>query len=191
MEKNYKKAISTFIRNFYGENHCLTFGFFNQNLSLRISSSSPNGSGRSNMGNGVTATVNFEAACYLYQVAMSIVNEIGPEKEKRALIERGDTTIILEYVRDQHNQLVASLTISKNNQSFSYKFAYRTYQVKEDGQVITKVMQSELGAFAKTIEGYLIGTGADRHLAKMPDGYENSQDENQQSFNAAGNNSQW
>ena len=192
MNKNYKKAISTFIRNLYGANSCLTFGFFNQNLSFRISQYN-NGRNRNNsfsqndMGDGITATVNYEGASYLYEVARSIVNDTNPENEKSARLERGETTIILEYKRAHNNRMVAYLVIEKNRQSISYEFVTRTCQDKNDGQLITKVVQSELGAFAKTIEGYLIGVGADRHLAKMPDGYENPQDEHQQGFNTTGN----
>ena len=54
--------------------------------------------------------------------------------------------------------------------------------------MMVKVIQSELGAFAKTIEGYLTGVGADRHLSKMPDVSGESQDENQQASYPTRNN---
>jgi hypothetical protein len=55
--------------------------------------------------------------------------------------------------------------------------------------MVTKVIQSGLGAFVKTVEGYLTGIGTDLHLSKLLDGLENSQDENQQVPNTTtGNN---
>jgi hypothetical protein len=55
----------------------------------------------------------------------------------------------------------------------------------ENGQMVTKVIQSGLGAFAKTLEGYLTGIGIDYHLNKMLDNLEISQDENRQVSNTA------
>ena len=189
MGKNYKNAVHTHVRDFYGGNFNLKIGLFNKNLALRIN---PNrvttfgGSSQNDMGDGITATVNFEGAYYLYEVAMSIVNDLDRENEKRAVLERGDTTTILEYIRNQNNIMVAYLTICKNNQSFSYEFLKRTYQEK-NGQMITKFVQSELGAFAHTILGYLIGVGAGRHLEKLHD---ESQNDNQQGFNSIERNQQ-
>jgi hypothetical protein len=75
------------------------------------------------------------------------------------------------------------LTIEKNNQSISFEFGTQQIQVKEHGQMVTRLIQSGLGAFAKTIEEYLTGIGTDLHLSKLLD-FENSQDETQQASNA-------
>jgi hypothetical protein len=93
--------------------------------------------------------------------------------------------LIFEYKPDQGNQMAAYLAIDKNNQSIPFKFKTKEVQVKENGHTVTKVIQSKviqsgLGAFVKTIEGYLTGIGADLHLSKLPDNFENSQDENRQ-----------
>ena len=190
MGKNYKKAIGTFIRNFYGADSYLTFGFFNHNLSLRIARYNEGnrnvGFNHSDMRDGITATVNFEGAYYLYKVAMSIVNDINRENEKKALLERRDTIIILDYKPDHNGRMLAYLTIGNKIQSISYGFTIRVYQDKKNGQM---VVQSELGAFAKTIEGYLLGVGADRHFDKLPTDYENSQEGNQKNSYTTGNDS--
>ena len=191
MSKNYKRTINTFIRKFYGTDSTLMIGFFNQNLSFRIGRDKNGGRvnggfNQNDMSDGITATVNYEGAYYLYEAAMSIVNDTNPKNEKRAVLERGDTRIFLEHIRDQNNLMRAYLTISKSNQSISYEFLKRTYQEK-NGQMITKFVQSELGAFAHTILGYLIGVGSDRHFEKLPD---EAQNENQRGFNSMGNNQQ-
>jgi hypothetical protein len=133
--------------------------------------------------NGLTTTVNYEGAFYLYQTGMSILNDINSEKEIRGVLPCYKATLIFEYKREQDNQMAVYLTIEKNNQSILFKFMTHPVQVMENGQMVTKVIQSGLGAFVKTVEGYLTGIGADLHLSKLPDNFENSQDENQQGFN--------
>jgi hypothetical protein len=189
MSQKYENKVntSTFIRSFYAPGYSsITVSYFNTNLSLRFYRYS----GKDNIGlaqydlkNGMTTTVNYEAASYLYQAAMFILKDINPEKEIRAVLPCNKAALIFEYKSDQGNQMAAYLTIDKNNQSISFKFKTHQAQVKENGQTVTKVVQSGLGAFAMTVEGYLIGIGADIHLSKFPDIFENSQDEDQQVSN--------
>jgi len=68
--------------------------------------------------------------------------------------------------------------INKNNESITFRFNIHKYEVKENGQVVTKVIQTGLGVFAKILDGYLTGIGADRHLNKVPDNYENDENGN-------------
>jgi hypothetical protein len=116
---------------------------------------------------------------------MFILKDINPEKEIRAVLQCNKADLIFEYKPDRDSQMAAYLTIEKNNQSISFKFKTQQIQVQEHGQIVTRVIQSGLGAFAKTVEGYLTGIGADLHLSKLLDDFENSQDENQQAPNAA------
>ena len=46
--------------------------------------------------------------------------------------------------------------------------------------MITKYLDSGLGAFVKTIEGYLTGINADRHLNKLTDDFIKIQNQKQQ-----------
>jgi hypothetical protein len=46
--------------------------------------------------------------------------------------------------------------------------------------MVTKVIQSDLCAFAETFKGYLIDIGGAFRFNKLADNFENSQDENQQ-----------
>jgi hypothetical protein len=179
--------ISTFMRNFYAPGYSsITLSFFNWNLSLRFyrySGKNNDGSDRYDLKNGMTTTVNYENAYYLYQAAMFILEDINSEKEIRAVLQCNNAALILEYKRGQDNQMAAYLTLEKNNQSIPFKFKTNTAQVMESGQMVTKVIQSGLGAFAKTLEAYLTGAGISYHLNKMLDMHENSQDENQQVSN--------
>jgi hypothetical protein len=146
------------------------------------------GSDQYDLKNGLTTTVNYENAYYLYQAAMYILKDINSEKEIRAVLPCNKADLILACKREQDDQMAVYLTIEKNNQSISFRFKTQQVQVKENGQMVTKVIQSGLGAFAKTIEGYLTGIGADIHLSKLLDNFENSQDEGQQAYNTATDN---
>jgi hypothetical protein len=79
------------------------------------------------------------------------------------------------------------LTLNKGNASIPFKFSTQQVQVKENGQYVTKQIESQLGAFGKILEGYLTGINADRHLDKLTDDYvkainssNQQQDNNQQ-----------
>jgi hypothetical protein len=119
---------------------------------------------------------------------MSILSDKNSEIERLAALPCNNATLTLAYKREENNQMRAYMTIEKSNQSITFKFSIHTFQEKKDGQIITKVIQSGLGAFAATIEGYLTGIGAGRHLSKLPDDYGETKDENQQQVSAAGNN---
>jgi hypothetical protein len=176
-----KGSADTFLRNFYEPGHSsITVGYLNWNLSLGFyqysGKSNIDGFDRYDFRNGITTAVNCDDASYLYRVAMFILNDINSEKEIRAVLECNNAALIFEYKPDQNNQMASSLTIEKNNQSISFKFKTHPVQVRENGQMLTKVVQSGLVAFAKTIEGYLTGIGTDLHLSKLPDDFALSQE---------------
>jgi hypothetical protein len=178
-----KVSVGTFARNFYSPGSAsIGVSFYNSNLSLRFYRymGKNNGSDYYDLPNGITTTLNYENASYLHQVATFILTDTYNEEEIRAVIQCNKADLILECRPDQDNQRTAYLTIEKNNQSISFKFKTHSVQIKEHGHIFTKVVQSGLGAFAKTLEGYLTGIGADLHLGKLPDNFENSQYENQQ-----------
>jgi hypothetical protein len=118
---------------------------------------------------------------------MLILGGINPEKEIEAVLQCNKAVLILEYKHDQDNQMAVFLIVEKNDQSITFRFPARKVQVKENGQTITKVIQSGLSAFVMTIEGYLTGIGADLHLSKLHDDFESSQDEDQQAYDTTVN----
>lgn len=78
-----------------------------------------------------------------------------------------NVALILECKPDQDNQMSTYLLISKNNRMIPLRFGTIQYRVKEHGQMVTKVIQSGLGGFVKTLEAYLTGIGANLHLNKL------------------------
>jgi hypothetical protein len=189
MSKKYANKVnaSTVIRHFYAPGYSfIMMSYFNTHLSLRFHRYT----GKDNVGlsqydckNGMTTTVNYEGAAYLYQVAMPILEDMNSEKVINAVLPCNKAALIFEYKPEQDNYMAAYLTIEKNDQSIPFRFKTQQVKVQQNGQMVTKVIQSGLGAFTKTVEGYLISIGADRHLSKLPENFETFQDENQQAFN--------
>lgn len=61
----------------------------------------------------------------------------------------------------------AYLVIDKNGETILFRFGIHQYKVKQNGQMVTKVIQSGLGVFVKTLNAYLTGIGTDLHLNKL------------------------
>jgi hypothetical protein len=118
----------------------------------------------------LSTSVNYEGAAGLFFVAMSILVGKNSENEVEFVLPcSNDATLTLKYKRDQNNQMSAWLIIDKQNQTIPFRFQTHEYTVKENGQIFTKTIQSGLGVFAKTLEGYLIEIGGANHLSKLTD----------------------
>jgi hypothetical protein len=66
------------------------------------------------------------------------------------------------------HQMAAYLMIMENDQSILFRFKTQEIEIYENGNKITRVMQSGLCAFIRVIEGYLTNIGADPYLSKLP-----------------------
>ncbi|WP_196601008.1 hypothetical protein [Pectinatus frisingensis] len=185
MVTNNGKLVNTYIRTLYSEGlSSIMISFFNTNLSFSFAPCI----GKNNVGfdqfdisKSLRTTINYEMASFLYQLAMSVVNGKYAGQQISGVLQcNNNTTLIFEYKPDQYNQMGSCLTINKNNEMISFRFKTHIYRVKENGQMITKIIQSGLGAFAKTLDGYLTGINADGHLNKLLDDLESLQNENQQ-----------
>lgn len=123
----------------------------------------------------LSTTVNYEGAAVLYLAAMPSLDGNGSQMEL-VLPCSNNTVLILEHKRDQDNQMSAYLLFNKNNRTIPLRFGTMQYRVKENGQMITKIIQSGLGVFVKTLEAYLTGIGANLHLNKLSEEYLEMQD---------------
>jgi len=89
------------------------------------------------------------------------------------------------------------ITASETDHSVKFLFATREFKKKENGNEVTERIDSQLGAFVKTIEGYLTGINSERHLNKFTDDYVASlpqAERGQQGFGSGynpNNNNQW
>lgn len=180
-------STSTQIRNFYADGiSYMNASFFNTNLSFKFYpfiQKDQNGRDVYDLKNGVNTTVNFEGAYALYEAANDIIN--GKTSELNLPIPcAAGAELTLERKLGQNGLLETWFSISKNNRIIPFKFKTVTYQVKENGQVVTRVIECGLGAFMKTIEGYLTGINADRHLDKLTEDFARLQNNNQGNNNS-------
>lgn len=76
-------------------------------------------------------------------------------------------TLIFEHKIDPNNQMATYLLINKNNEMIPFSFGRVHCRIKENGQMVTKVIHSGLGVFAKTLDAYLSVIGSDLHLNKL------------------------
>ena len=196
-KNNNTKCVSTYIRTLYdpGTSY-LTMYLYNYNISfgigLWVEKNNVGYNQNQNYERPLMTSVNYEGASLLFQVAMSIIDETNSGKELKAeILCNNNAYLIFEYKPDQNSQWTAYLTIDKNNQAMAFKFSTHPYKFKnDDGQIMTKVLQTGLGVLAKTIDGYLTGIGADRHLDKLPENQNDFYAEDQQSFFPTGNNNE-
>lgn len=173
---NQKKRTntSTQIRNLYSEGMCyLNVRFYNTYLSLSFAPfSGTDQTGRSNydMAHAQFTTVNYENAYALYQTCMDIITEKITATDTQ-IDAAADAKLFLHHGLDQDGKPETVLTIQKNGVEVPFKFMITEQQVTEMGVQKTKYIHSGLGAFAKTVDGYLTGINADRHLDKLTDDY--------------------
>jgi len=191
--KQYQRTISTFIRNIYSPGFSyIMISFFNWNLSFYFAPFiSQDDDGRSKYDNTkrIVTTIDYNGAALLYQIAMNIVNGLNSENEIKAVLPcKKETTLTFDYKPGQNNQMEASLAIERDGVIIPFVFKTHTISVREKGQMVTTVIQAGLSVFAKIIEAYLMGIGAERHLSKFPEDFDTLQDENQQTFYTTKNN---
>jgi hypothetical protein len=116
----------------------------------------------------LSTSINYEGAAFFYLTAMPILNGEDSEKQIEAALPcSNNAALLFEYKPDQSGQMSAYLTVNKNNEMIPFRFSTHPYRVNIDGNMVTKVRQAGLGAFAMTLESYLKGIGADLHLNKL------------------------
>ena len=187
---NQRTNTSTQIRNFYSDGiSYLNISFFNTKLAFKFYPFlSKDNMGRStyDLQNGLNTTVDFEGAYALHKVSQDIINGNLSEVVLSIPCAAG-ASLKLERKIGQNGMMDTIFSITKNNTTIEYKFHTMTLQVKENGQFITKTIESDLGAFTKTIEGYLNGINSDRHLDKLTEDYVNSIGDNSNKQNSGYN----
>lgn len=180
MANNQKTSTSTQIRNFYSDGMSyLNVSFYNTNLSLKFCPFiSKDNMGRStfDLKNGQSTTIDFERASALSQIADDIID--GKVNELDLPIECLGGSLDLHRGPAADGTIETVLTLTKNGMTIPFRFKTMTYQVKENGQTITKILECGLKAFKSTVDGYLTGINADRHLDKLTDDYIKLQEAN-------------
>lgn len=176
---------STQIRNFYSEGiSYMNISFYNTSLSFRFYpflSRDNNGISKYDLQNGQQTTVNYEGAYALYKMSKDILE--GKVTECDLPIPCLGATVILKREVGPDGKYQTIFSITKNNMTIPFKFQVIESTTRVNGQVVTTIIEAGLGAFQKTIEGYLNGINADRHLNKLTDEFVSLQQQGQNSNN--------
>lgn len=191
MSNSVKTTTSTQIRNMYSDsNSYLNIKFFNNNLSFSFYpfiQKDATGRSQYDLKAGQITTVDYEKAYVLYRTAKDILE--GKFLEGSVNIPCNDANLVLER-KVINGKPETIFTIIKNHVSIPFVFAVYEQKVKSNGQVImTTWVEGGLGVFMKTIEGYLTGINADRHLDKLTEDFVNAQNQNNHNQNGYSNNS--
>lgn len=179
--KQVRTNTSTQVRNFYSDGiSYLNVSFYNTNLAFKFHpfiSKDNFGKSLYDMKNPQSTSVNFEGASALYQVANDIIS--GKIQECNLSIPcASGAELTLRRELGQDGKMETVFSISKNGIVIPFKFSTVTCQVKENGQTSTRIIETGLAAFHKTIDGYLTGINADRHLNKLTDDFAKLQENN-------------
>ena len=160
-----KTKTSTQIRNLFSEGmSSLNMTFFNTYLSFNFTpfaGKDQNGSNRFDNQKALTTTVNWEGAFALWKACYEII--FNSADTLNVTIPCNQASLILEKKAPGE----VFVTISKNNETIPFKFSSLSSTKTKDGQQIVEIIETGLGAFMKTINGYLEGVNSARHLDKL------------------------
>lgn len=178
-----KPITTTHIRTLFSSGmSSLTIKFFNVNLSLQMmpfTGKDANGRDQYDRQRSVMTTINFEGAALLLKMAKDVIDgKVEGENVQVDVPCNNNVTVSMVWNRGENGQSSTQLTINKNGQTIPFRFATATYKVRQNGQVTQKIVEIGLDVFAKTLEGYLTGINADRHLDKLTEDFAKSQEAN-------------
>lgn len=172
---------STQIRNFYSDGlSYLNTSFFNLRLSFKFYpyiGKGQNGLSTYDMKNGQNTTVDYEGASALSQIIEDIIDNKIQECDLPIPCAAG-ATLKLHRGMGNEGKIETVFSINKNGVEIPFVFKTMSYQVKENGQFVTKIIECGLKSFQKVLDGYLGGINSDRHLDKLTDDYVKAQGNN-------------
>lgn len=113
-----------------------------------------------------STTVDYEGAAALYMATKSILD--GNESPIQLVLQRGhQTTLTFKCEPDDCNQMRTYLILDKNGKTIPFRFKIQQYWVKENGRTVTKIIQSGLTVFMKTLEIYLTAVDDSQFSSKF------------------------
>ena len=164
-QQNNRTNTSTHIRTLLSEDSgYITIKFYNTNLSLSFVPSSGkdnNGRNQYNQAKSIYSTINWEAAALLKIIINGIIAGQYPQGIQSVISHNPTSNVTLSI--DRKADGTTFLLMSKGNETVPFKF--------KATQVQDKVLENGLLVLERTLDGYLTGINADRHLDKMTDDY--------------------
>lgn len=164
------KNVSTYIRSIYCPGSAgMMMWLFNTNLTLGFIPWVEKGYAGFNQYDKrkfLSTTIDYGKASGLYQIAMKIIQE-KLDGQIQHEIPCNKANLLFEYKPGDNGKMQSYLTIDKNGERITLEFCTDFCYVKENGKMVVKTIHTGLGVFAMTLEGYLKGVGASRHLNKL------------------------
>lgn len=165
MAENNKTQTTTQIRSIYSDGiSYMNLKFYNTYLSLQFSPFSGKGNTGQNQYDQKKAqvtTVDFARAFGLWKACYDII--FNGSNTLSIIIQCNQATLHLERKSPGDTWI----TINKNNETIPFKFESVSVTKEVDGVSTTEIIETGLGAFMKTVEGYLVSINADRHYDKL------------------------
>lgn len=162
----------TQIRTIYSEGYSyITIKFYNMSLLMQFVpfvSKDATGKNIYDSTRSQSTTINWEGAYSLYKFGKDIIE--GNILEGNIQLTCNNSSLVLER-KVGMNGYETVFTINKNGASIPFKFTTQIVNIKENGQYMSKTIESGLGAFIKTLEGYLTGINSEHHLNKFTEEY--------------------
>ena len=143
----------------------VTLSFFKTKLSVGFSpwvSKDQTGRSRYDTKNFIAMTINDETAAALSFLAKQIIEGTLCNPVQYAIQGNKNTSRLFEFDGEK-----ARLIIEKSKDMAAFEFIVHVYRTKEDGQLVTKIIQAGLLAFAEVLQAYLNAVGADRQPDKQ------------------------
>jgi len=199
MQQNNYNNVSTFVRNMYSEGQSkMLISLYKFNLSLLLQpciGRNPATGKYLYDKKGIMTTIDYNGAEALRSVSSSIIEKNDEAYGVLLSIPCANGVLLkLETLQSPDGEI--DTVFSLTNMMVSIPFTFETRIAKEvrNGKEADVIIQAGLGAFTKTLEGYLLETGASSHLNKLGDDLEQIQHEwqvekEQQEFNHANANS--
>ena len=192
MTNTVQTNTSTQIRNLYSqEMSYLNVSFYSTRLSFKFypyTGKDQNGKSIYDLKNGQNTTVDFDGAAALLQIVEDILDGKTQECDLPIPCAAG-AELKLHRGIGSDGKIETLFSINKNNTVIIFKFKTMFYQVKENGQFVSKIIECGLKSFKGILDGYLSGINADRHLDKLTDDFIKAQEgQNNNSGNNNNNN---
>ena len=164
-QQNTRTNTSTHIRTLMSEDSgYITIKFYNTNLSFSFvpfSGKDANGRNQYNQAKSMYSTMNWESAALLQVIIQGIMNDKYPQGIQSVISHNPTSDVIISIDRRADGNTF--LLMSKGGETIPFKFKATTVQ--------DKVVENGLFVLERTLDGYLTGINAERHLNKMTDEY--------------------
>lgn len=172
-----RTATTTHIRTMLAQGvSCLSVKFFNANLSLQAmpyNGKDQSGKDQYDRNASVITTLNYDGAALLLKLANDILGGRCEGNFQATIMCNAGATVTLSRPQGQGTSLI----IAKDGKSVTFPFTVINISVQQNGQTVSRAVETGLDVFSKILYAYLTGINSDRHLDKWTEEFIKVQEE--------------